>query len=246
MKCLPLIFLAMTVVEASAFINIESIRRETGKGFVGRSGLKFSGQRGNTNKISTNVTTLNFYRFEHDEVLGLADFVYSVTSNVRDSNNGRLHLRYTFHPDTPIAPELFAQTEFDEFRDLKWRNLAGGNLRYRLLGATTQSLYAGTGIFFEKQLFNRQGGRETVRGNFYLSYVYGFNDRTSGYAVIYMQPSLRAIADTRILLHTGVGALMTERLTLDLQYNLTYDGRPPANIVPLDMMFLAGFSVKYK
>ncbi len=241
---MPILFLLL-MAPSFGFINIEQIRRESGKGFIGKSSAKFSGQRGNTNKLANNITTLNIYRYPEDEILFLADYVYSLTQNVKDTNNGRIHIRYTFKADKPTTVELFTQSEFDEFRDLKWRNIFGSNLRYRLLNQGTNTLYLGTGLFYELATFNMEASRSGFRGNLYLSYVVGFNDRASAYASTYLQPSLQFLNDVRFLLSCGLLFSLTERLSAEMQFNLNYDSVPPMDIVGTDITYFTGFSLKY-
>lgn len=230
---------------STAFINIESVRRQSGEGFLGRSNLQFSGHSGNTDKQALHFATLNIYRGERDEVLGLANYSYAHTSNIRDTNNGQAHLRYTFFYTKKNAPEIYVQSAYDELKELNARHLAGANLRHKLFYDEKLSLFLGAGAFYEIEDYQSVHNRQGFRGNLYISFVQDFNERTSASGSVYYQPLLKAQDDYRVRLQAGVEVSMTESLSLNLQYNLKHDNWTPTAVEKTDTSYTAGISLRY-
>lgn len=246
MKVCQLVFLFCFFVSQSAFgfINIEALRRGSGAGFRGKSSLKFFGQQGAVNKFATNVATLNAYQQASDEVLFLIDYSNAATNAVRDTNNGRAHLRYTFGVRDATAVELFGQTEFDQFRDLKLRNLLGSNLRFRMIRAESEGLFLGIGGFYENSDIKNYVRQVLARGNMYMSYTNG-DDGWNSNLTAYVQPSTQNWADIRLMLQAGLEAIMTAKLSVDIQVSYRYESRPAPGISKNDLIYMSGFSLKY-
>lgn len=228
------------------FINIESIRLQTDGDLVGKTSLLFSGQSGNTEKATISASTSNLRRWARDEFLFLADYAYSYSQDVRDTNNGRLHLRYTLSSREPRSYELFSQAQFDEFQNLNLRTLFGANVRHRLVGTDEKSFLLGTGVFYEMESYTSDTYQSGFRGNIYLSYVEKLSDSVAGSLVAYYQPAIKRWADYRVQLMAGLETKLNARLTLDLNFELSHDSEPPTDRVSnTDMKYLAGFSLTY-
>ena len=232
-------------VHASAFINIETVRKEKGEGFFGRSALRVAGQKGNTNKFTGNVSSLNIERGERDELLMLLNFVYSETFGVKDTNNGQAHLRYVFNAQERYAYEFFTQIEFDKFKDLNDRTLFGATIRQRLFRDEQDSFYLGYGGFYEMEHYEDNVHRFSQRGNVYLSFVKKLFERVSATATGYYQPSVRKLEDYRIRFEGGMNVEISSRLALELTYTLAHDNQLPVDVVKTDMTYLTGISIKY-
>jgi hypothetical protein len=239
-----LALLLMTGFRAVAFINVEAVRRDAGPGFAGKSSLKFSAEKGATNKLASNASTLNIYNFHADEIMFLADYNYSTTNGAKDTNNARFHLRYTIYPKAPLSYELFTQYEFDQFRDLQAREIAGGNLRQALVEQDQQRLYAGYGAFYEIEVLTDAPTRNGLRGNIYLSYVYG-KDPVQWTATVYYQPAFTSVRDYRIQAQANVETKMTARLSLEVQVAYIFENYPPPDVPPSDVTVMVGFNLKY-
>ncbi len=240
--------LALTLLEvntASAFINVEAVRKDMRSGFSGRSSINFSGQSGNTEKLTSATSTVNGIRWSQNEMLLIGNLSYGESANVRDTHNGQLHLRYSYYWSEATAIESFVQGEFDTFRALRSRTLAGTGLRQRVFEVDGHFLYLGAGAFYERENLDNDEDSEVARGNLYLSYLDQVVERISLSAIVYYQPLLNEIADYRTRLQSGLEVGLTEILTLNLQYQLLYDNRPPTGVERADSLYLVGFGVKY-
>jgi hypothetical protein len=232
--------------QAFAFINVESIRKLEGKGFVGRSGLQASGQMGNTEKFSSQFSTTGAYRLDQNEWLYLANYKYGTSFKIKDTNLGSAHLRHTWGYLNPLAYELFIQSEFDEFKRLNSRNYLGGNLRFRLIGNDDHTVYAGLGSFYEIEDFaGMEEDEEHFRGNIYLSQVHNIGSASSMFLTLYYQPILTETNIYRVRLQAGLDVPLTKALSLSLTLNASHDTGLPENVKKTDSDYLAGFSLTY-
>jgi hypothetical protein len=245
-RFISLFLVLFTSSVCSAFINVESVRQRDGEGFFGNSSLKASGQRGNTNKLTLNASTIDIQRGQRDEVLMLLDYNYGSSENIKDTNNAQAHARYVFFSREPSAYEIFAQYEFDQFKDLNSREIAGANLRRRLFRDELTSIFGAAGAFYEIEDYTSVAHRNGARGNFYLSYARKLEDRLTTSTTVYYQPLFRRAGDYRIRAQADLDVHLTHSLRLNIEYVLSHDSWVPTpNIVKTDMNWLFGLSLAY-
>lgn len=244
-RTIAAILIAFLSQQAQAFINVEEVRREAGAGFVGKSSATLNGQKGNTDKFAVGLSTLNIYRHGENELLFLGDYNFSETFGPTDTNNGRLHVRYTINPEDKYSWESFIQSEFDQFKQIRSRDLAGLNLRQRLGKNQKESFYAGYGTFYEYQIWNDGEIFQIPRANLYLAYVDQFNPCCSAFGIVYLQPSWLALKDFRFELQAGTTAILTERLSLTAQFSVETETKRPVGVKPTDVTYTSGLILKY-
>lgn len=238
------LFLAPCI--AHAFINIEELRLQKDQGGSGSVNLKMEGRSGNTQKLAGEVASLNMIRNEQREYILVGKYRYGESRNTKDEHEGNLHARYTKHFTGRPSLETFVQTEFNEFRSLKRRDLLGGGARFAIHNTPELSLACGTGAFYENELFKAAPWREdTVRANFYVSYVRKTGPKSTASAIAYYQPSLEHLNDRRLQADLGFSSAITDKLALILDGNVVYDSDPPAGVKPTDTTYMAGFTWNY-
>ncbi len=241
-----LILLLSFTQTASAFINVESIRKIKGEGFFGRSGLQASGQMGNTEKFTSQLSTTGAYRFEKNELLYIGNYKYGTSAKEKDTNQGSGHLRHTWGYINPLAYELFVQSEFDEFKELNSRNYLGGNLRFRLLASDAHVVYAGLGTFYEIEDFaGLDEDKDHFRANIYLSQVHNLSKTSSLFVTLYYQPQLDRMNNYRVRLQSGIDVQLTQVLSLSMTFNSSHDTGLPTGVKETDSDYLAGFTLTY-
>lgn len=233
-------------IKSQAFINIESLRQVEGAGFLGKTTLQISGQQGNTDKFTSQFSSMGVFRDNGNEWLYTGSYKYGTSAGLRDTNLGSGHIRHTWGFLNPLAYEAFVQSGFDEFKKLNARNYVGANLRFRMVHTDKHRLYSGAGAFYEVEDFMGESeDREGVRGNFYLSYVNRLNEILSSSTTVYYQPKFKEVENYRVRLQTGLDVRLTQRLSLDVDFNLTHDTSLPADVKTTDIDYLLGFSVSY-
>lgn len=246
MKFIISFFILIFISSAHAFINVESVRQIQGKGFIGRSALQTSGQQGNTDKFTSAFTTIGAYRLDHNEWLYSGNYKYGTSAKVKDTNLGIAHLRHTWNYQKPLAYEMFAQSEFNEFKDLNSRHFLGGNFRFRLKQTETYFIYSGVGTFYEWEDFgDNTKDRNHFRGNIYLSYVQNLKKNISAFGTLYYQPLLSNTGNHRLRFQSGVDIKLTNILSVGISFNVNHDTGVPKGVKYTDIDYLVGFGVTY-
>lgn len=227
-------------------MNIEQIRQSSRAGTSGAVGLKVNGQTGNSKKLLAEVSTLTLQRNGRSEYLVAGLYRYGQSRDVKDTHLGNVHLRYTRELEGFPAAEVFAQTEFDQFKRLARRDLLGIGLRQLLERREGNSMYAGAGVFRENERFSDNLiGQQAFRGNVYLSFVRSFNELVSGSATFYYQPNLARLRDMRMQLDTGLQVKFARYMALALEWDLQADTRPPPGVKKVDTTYLVGLNITY-
>lgn len=229
-----------------AFINVESIRQIKGKGFIGSSALQTAGQMGNTEKITSQLTTIGAWRLDANEWLYSGNYKYGSSSKVKDTHLGIAHLRHTWGYLNPLAFEMFVQSEFNQFKELNSRHFIGGNLRWRLKQTETLNLFFGSGLFYELEDFYQfDRDEKKVRANLYLSYVQNMNKQVSSFATVYYQPVVNDFHNHRVRLQSGIDIKLNSLLSFGLSFNINHDAQVPQGVKQTDMDYLVGLGIKY-
>lgn len=243
---LKLLFLLICFCNQSlAFVNVESIRQVGGEGFFGKTGLQLSGQQGNTNKFTSQFSTVHLLRDDTNEWLLTGNYKYGESSFLKDTNQGSAHLRHTWSYQADLAYEAFFQSGFDEFKDLNSRNYLGGNLRWKVAQDDLSRFYFGIGAFYEIEDFSNDRDEEGFRGNFYLTCSRKVSEFISGSSIIYFQPKLREMQNYRLRLQAGLDLRITDSWILDIDFNVVHDTGLPPEIKQTDIDYMVGFSVTY-
>lgn len=233
-------------VEASAFLNIESLRQVTKSGFNGSTGVKASGATGNTDVFTSNVSTQNIFKNSSEEYIGILNYTYGEANDEKNANKGNIHLRYArWVGGSWLAVELFGQSEFNEFQNLILRNLAGSGFRSKLYNSDGLSFYLGVGAFYEKEDLKDFADQETVRGNTYFSMKKDFEKLMTLSLILYYQPNTKIVSDYRFRAVLGFEYKMTEKLIFNVQYSRAEDTLPPPDVEKLDTSFLTGINWRY-
>lgn len=228
------------------FVNVESIRKIEGRGFIGRSALQTSGQLGNTEKFTSQVNTIGAWRLEDNEWLYTMNYKYGASAKVKDTNMGIAHLRHTWGYENFLSYEAFTQSEFNEFKELNSRHFIGGSFRFRLWSEEYSSMFLGVGAFYEiEDFYQEERDRNHIRNSFYLSHLYGFNKMVSSFVTIYYQPLLTRTKNHRVRLLTGIDSKLSDKLSLGVSFNVNHDSAVPQGVKETDIDYLVGFSLTY-
>ncbi|MAE58314.1 MAG: hypothetical protein CME69_05495 [Halobacteriovorax sp.] len=238
-KDLYIIFLLLLSLNTYSFINIENLRKNSKQGFNTSGKLLFNQQTGNTDKILYSASTFNSYKKNGNELILIGTLRYGESFDRKDTEDGSLHLRYTYDLTKKHHIESYTQYQYNDFKALNSRKLIG--LGYRL---TSEYLNAGIGAFNERERLKTTSDENATRGNIYLSSSLksdtGFNFAT----IIYYQPALNDTGDKRLILDTGISQEITKRLSMIIEYHVIYDENPPPRIQTTDTSLMFGFTLK--
>ncbi len=250
--CLIITFLLSQQLFAQ--VNTERLRNRDAKpGFAGKAGLSFTYLSGNTEffKISSQLrldySKQNFYSF------AVANYQRGIRKESDFINKGFLHWRFMYDLSATWTGETFVQRAFNEFTDLRSRNLIGGGARFnlRFLNRSEEkerSLDAalGIGLMWEEETIESSGLiKQRLRSTNYVA-VYGkFDPKMQFSTVTYFQTALQNPSDSRILSQFILRLGFLVNVDYRAVFGLNYDTRPPENVKKHDFELLNGLEYRW-
>ncbi len=184
--------------------------------------------------------------------LALVKGEYGVSRGVDLSKKSFEHLRLRYSIDCRWKWEAFAQHEFDRFRRLSIRAIAGTGPALQIVNEKSFGMLAGAAYMFElEQLDERpmtsDAGERTIfhRASFYLTGVEKIGEQVSIVETIYAQPRLGDPSDFRLLGELSVATKLSKRIALTDSLTIAYDRTPPDGIKRLDTQLTVGVLVTF-
>ncbi len=172
---------------------------------------------------------------------------YGVSNGVDLSRKTFEHVRARYSFDCRWKWEAFAQHEFDRFRRLSIRAVAGTGPAVQIVNEKTFAMLAGAAYLFElEQLDNRpmttDAGERTIfhRASFYLTGVEKIGEQLSIVQTLYAQPRLGDPDDVRVLAELSVTSKLSKRVALTDAMTIAYDRTPPDGIKRFDTQLTIG------
>lgn len=165
--------------------------------------------------------------------------------NERIQNLGFIHTRAMWSFVEKATWEGFVQRQYDEFVDLKYRNLYGTAVKYRFFEAkslkdTTSilDLNISTGVMYEQEKYNLEptNVRKNVwRSTNFISFDWSKHKRLSFTGVIYYQPAYNNFNDFRVAAETTLEFSIVKKVFFTFQFSYKYNNLPVTNVKPYDL-----------
>ncbi len=241
------LFLIFTSLSYS-FISLDPPVIGEKEGLDGEVALGAKYSSGNSDTQAIGVSAKGQYSEKEWLLYLIAAYSYGESNGEKDTNDGLLHLRYVHAiTDTVYDYELYVQSEFNEFQDIKERNLAGANIR-RKFDLPFDSFYVGLGLFYSYMepdtitLLDPIYKRTKI--NSYISFVKSINENFSVTYLGFYQPTVDDFSDYRIFQVLQLNTSLTDQLILSLDLSQKYNATPYHDIEKND--FRSTISLKYK
>jgi hypothetical protein len=198
-------------------------------------------RRGNTSLVTLSGSAVGLYRTGRHLVFVLVRGDYGANNEEAFLSKDLEHARYRIDITGPLAGEIYAQHDRDDFRRLALRALGGVGPRLhfewwdRLFSATFGASY-----MLEHELLvegdQPDSGNATLahRLSTYVVLETLVNERLSLAVTMYAQPRLDQFRDVRVLCETSLLSKATKYLSLKLSLTSAYDALPPRSVAPLD------------
>lgn len=139
-------------------INIEAQRRAPADlGFSGTLTADLELRTANVEHFRLGINARVDYQTEATNTFLVGRGHLGLVGTNRFSNAGLLHLRHGWRWRPRLMPEVYAQVNYDEPRQLDLRGLMGGGLRIGLTDTESVTLWVGTGYMFEDAARPRGG-----------------------------------------------------------------------------------------
>jgi putative salt-induced outer membrane protein len=244
----PLLLLVCVVSFSYGFISLEPPVIGEKKGLDGEVSIGGVYNSGNTDSSAANFGLKGEYHEEVWMLYSIASYAYGEANGDKNKNNGLMHLRYIHNiEDTLYDYELFVQTEFNEFQDVKMRNLAGANVR-RKFEDFFDKCYVGVGLFYSYMepdvISTIDPIYERVKLNTYLSFTKSVNEHFEVTYLGFYQPNIEDFSDYRIFQILQLDTMLTDNLSLGFDISHKYNATPYHNIEKTDISSM--ISLKYK
>jgi hypothetical protein len=136
---------------------------------------------------------------------------------------------------------VFAQHEYDQFRRLSLRALAGTGPALQIVDAPALALLAGAAYLFEYERLDRRAGAidSGLRGTAHRASVYltGHEEPGAGVLIVetvYAQPRLDHPGDLRLLGELSILSKLVSHVALKNSFTVAYDRTPPDGVQRYD------------
>lgn len=168
-------------------------------------------------------------------------------------NTGYQHLRFDYRKDRKLYPEVFAQYQYDNFRGLSPRLLAGTAIRHRLYKNEHFTFTLSVGIMYESEKWNHPTTEQVVHARFWKSTNYlVFRVKISDWADLNSIQYFQTAHDSdigafrhRYSTDINLNTKLTTRLLWTSSFVLSYENRPIVPITRTIYRFSNGITVKF-
>ena len=208
-------------------------------GFHGNFQLGMSLFKGNVNVFTYSLSSKLDYRSDKDYFFLQLFHEYGEEDVEKFQNVGFGHLRWTRMWLTDLGTEIFAQSQYDEFKLLSLRQLFGLGLRlipYEWDLAGKNFIAIGLGAMSDsEQISNQNQIDHVLRATSYISINKKLKEHTHFSLVSYYQPRVTEFSDFRILLEGNLEFKITKQFSMLNAVIYAYDTKPPENVLKDDI-----------
>ena len=253
MKFIYTLALCLICTASYAQVNIESFRNSATKsGFFGETKVNIEFQKGNVNSQTYEFKKdLHFVHKKHHILLkGTLNKGYQ--DKILYRNSAFSHFRYTIMLHGLLGYEIFTQMQYDEFKDLKLRQLNGIGIRIEKVLSKNYmiKLSLGTGIMTDYEQLPYEVTMN-ARSTSYMSIIKRFSNDNSSFisAESYYQPLLFNHKDYRINNEINLRSSILKnklfKLGLNTSFIYLYDTVPAVKIEKADIILKTGLVVTW-
>ncbi len=251
--------LGAALVASPAQAKITNVQSLAGKpvdeGFSGQVSLAGNLRAGNVQLALATLDTTCFYRIGQNVLLFNAKGSYGLKGAPGEWDDDpfreRLfeHLRYRRNLNERWSVESFVQHEYDRWRRLKLRALAGGGLRIDIDTGKESHLAFGLAYMalweelLEPTPVDQRGVYLEHRLSSYVNASAKVGERTSLTLTCYLQPNLANFGDLRGLVDGAIAVSLTDQLALKVNGWWAFDTDPPNLVRGYDVNTTVGFAL---
>lgn len=223
------------------------------EGLSGQLELKLEWREGNNSFFDVGGAGSLLYHRGRLLVLALARGEYgNAGGGIAIARKSFEHLRARVTLDCRWRWEVFAQHEYDGFRRLSVRAVAGTGPVLQILNNARGAILAGAAYLFElEHLDTRPGtvdaGMRSIasRASFYLTGTEQLGPTVSIVQTVYAQPRLGDPGDLRLLGELSLTSKLSKRLALTDSLVVAYDRTPPDGIRRYDTQLKVGLLLAF-
>jgi len=255
------ILLCFSIVSQAQILNVEKSRLESDSSNYFAGNVSVSASLYNrsaaasdpVNLLGFNLNSNVYYKSVKHQYNFITQIDYLRINENPFLNTGFFHFRAHFFTKEMLSMEAYTQYQYDNFRQLRPRNIVGLNARQKIFQNTGSTMYGGVGPMFESETWvhpftDEQVQLSLVKLNSYLSYRAKLGESFDLNTVVYYQTGYdRNIGNfrNRINVMTNILARMTKRLSFTFSFNIQYEDRPVVPVTPLIYDIRNGIAVRF-
>ena len=232
---------------ANAQVNVELYRKK--KGVQGNIGLHVGGASGNSDFFTGGGAANISYNTPVYSLLLLGDGLLGFRDGESFSNEGLIHLRYTYVKPPRFQPETFVQSNYARSRKLTFRALAGAGLRTILFEDDTYSFTVGNSLMWEREHLDLTAidPHPTRTSEIRSSNYVNFQIRKKATITLtgYYQFVPSEIKDFRLLGNLQIASRVAGPLQQVTTIRYRRDSRPPLDIHKNDLTIGTSFALTF-
>ena len=234
---------------SQAYINLEPPVIGENEGLETEVSFGAIYNSGNTESLAASFSAKGQYNQKEWLTYLIATYAYGESNEIKDNNDGLIHLRYVHEiKDTAYDYEFFLQGEFNEFQDMKSRNLAGANIRRNFSNDFFDKLYLGLGLFYSYMepdvITDIDPIYKRTKMNSYISLLKKVNEHFSITYLGYYQPNVEDFSDYRTFQVLQLTTEITEQTALSFDILHKYNATPYHAVENTDIR--STINLKYK
>lgn len=248
-----LLFVAVAVLAvhssfAQQVIHVENRRlADTTQGLRGDVTLQANLVQNLNDIFQTNNLGQLWYNKGRHQFLSITAFNLTVFNENRIVNDGFQHFRYTYKLTPKVAPEMFAQVQYNELLKIGFRSLSGAGARFTVINndSTKSKLFVGLSYMYEYEEETTGKFVRAHRANLYVSIGFPIARWLTFDGIAYFQPNVAVLHDIRSSAEIILDVTITRRLSLMIVHSLVYDGEPPEGVRNLFYNFRNGLRYRF-
>lgn len=219
-------------------------------GVVGKLELKVDWRTGNNPLLDVGGGASLLIKRKDLLGLALVRGGYGTSRGLTLTKRSFEHLRLRYTVDCRWRWEVFAQHEYDAFRRLAIRAIAGTGPALQIVATKPATVLAGVAYMFELEELDERAGTSDAgersifhRASLYVTGTHKIGDGVSITETIYAQPRLGSPGDIRLLAEVGITTKLSKRLALSDALTFAYDRTPPDEIERIDTQLVVSLIV---
>ncbi|MFP4059930.1 MAG: DUF481 domain-containing protein [Bacteroidales bacterium] len=211
-------------------VNVETLRfLQDTNGLVGQLQGSIRQKVDEIMTISASGGVHVAYKYNKHSALANFSTEYGKVDEAEIANNLFIHMRYNYSFTPVLIGEAFLQTKYDDFLNIKRRDLYGTGIRLKIYHADKLKFYGGiTGMFEHEEL---SGGLKSdiFRMSDYIS-LFVKESSFELTSTFYYQPWVADFTNYRLAWSNQVSVALYKKFRIGFFYDAGYDSKRPEPI----------------
>lgn len=245
------------LVGAEAHAQIVNVQGQLAKapkdnGFASQFELKLDWRTGNSSELDIAGSAAVMMRRGRVLALALVRGEYGESRDFTFTQKTFEHLRARIAIDCVWRWEVFGQHEYDEFKRLAVRMVAGSGPALQILDTKKLAIISGAAYMLEyerlddKEMTVDAGDRYVNhRASFYVSAIQRADETISVIETFYVQPRIDEPGDIRLLGEIALTSKLRKHVAITNGFSIAYDRTPPDGVEKLDTQLKLGLLLSF-